>query len=98
MCEGVTIHNLKTDSKSEYGGPNTAEEREQRARKARLAIDQPLVATCATRGEQSSAHVCHTQSTCGADMASFGWLISSLSLIPFKYSNSLTFHFHEEKE
>ncbi|KAK4844040.1 hypothetical protein QYF36_015659 [Acer negundo] len=48
--EGVTIRNPKMDSKSEFGGPNTAKEREQSAKGPSKANDQ---AWC---------HVCHTAS------------------------------------
>ena len=36
--EGVMIRNPKTDSKSEFGGPNTVEERARCARGAAMAV------------------------------------------------------------
>ena len=42
VFEGVMIHNLKIDSKLDFGGPNTVEEREQSARGSSLANGQAL--------------------------------------------------------
>ena len=40
MCERVMIHNPKIDSKLEFEGPDTAEERERCARGASMANGQ----------------------------------------------------------
>ena len=50
--EGVTIRNLKTDSNSEFGCPNTAEECEQSVRGASEAL-RPSLCPCVS-------HVWHT--------------------------------------
>ena len=58
------IHNPKTDSKSEFGGLDKAEEREWIARGARLAISQPLCAMCGPRvaqGQSNSLPTCATR-------------------------------------
>ena len=48
MHEGVIVRNPKTDSNSEFGCPNTAEERERCAR------------GCSAKGQAKGGHVCHT--------------------------------------
>ncbi|KAK1556253.1 hypothetical protein Q3G72_001553 [Acer saccharum] len=52
--EGVTVPNLKTDSNSEFGCSNTAEERERCAREARLADGQTW--------KPRAGHMAHTAS------------------------------------
>ena len=60
MREGVTVRNLKTDSNSEFGWPNTVEERARCARGA----SWPKATTCGPRvphGPASSLATCGTR-------------------------------------
>ena len=83
------ICNLKTDSKSEFGGPDTAEERERSARGARLANGQPwwprVEAVCHTARGALCPHVPH---------ASHTWLVMWHSSIGCFLSLSLSFKKH----
>ena len=100
--ERVTIRNPKTDSYFEdrfeirvwrprYG-------RRTRAKRERSKQGQrpSLEATCGTRPEVLSAHVCHTCPTWADDMAACDWSVFSLSFICFKFSKSLPFHFKKK--
>ena len=79
MRKGVTIRNPKTDSNSEFGCPNTAEERERCARGTSKAIGQ----ACCPR----VSHVCHTWRTplcprvphVEGDVSLFDWSLNSIS-------------------
>ena len=68
MRKRVTVRNPKTDSNSEFGCPNTAEERERCARGCSAkgqAKGCHVWTTCATRPELLSGHVWHTLATRG---------------------------------
>ena len=67
MHEGVTIRNPKTDSKSEFGCPNTAEERERCAgevggQKAKAWLPR-VEAVCHTAQPALWPHVAHAPHT-----------------------------------
>ena len=66
MREGVTVRNLKTDSNSEFGCPNTAEERERCAR--RLLGQKPSKGWPRVPHGQSSS-----LATCGTRWPHVGW-------------------------
>ena len=94
--EEVTVSNLKTDSNSEFGCPNTAEECERCAGEAPWPLGLGMATPCGGR-------VTHCQTSplvpCGpcaphggeADVASFYWSKSFPLSLPFKYFHSLQF-------
>ena len=65
--EGVTVCNLKTDSNSEFGWPNTVEERTRCARGA----SWPKATTCGPRVPHGPAS---SLATCGTRWPHVGWL------------------------
>ena len=65
------ICNPKTDSKSEFGGPNTAEERERSVRGASEAF-RPSLCPRVAQVESSSLPMCATR---GGHMVAAGWLL-----------------------
>ena len=91
--EGVTIRNPKTDSKSEFGGPNTVEERERSTRGAYSTKGQAKESMCAPQPGSLSAHVCHACptrgwwcGTCWLAHFSLSWILLNSLLLPSKHN------------
>ena len=81
MREGVTVGNLKTDSKSEFGGSNTAEEREQSARGASEANGQAWCPRVSHMWHTPAAPLCPRVPHVDAEFAAADWsLLHSLEI------------------
>ena len=79
------IRNLKTDLKSEFGGPNTAKERErcagELARPSGQAWPSRVGAVGPTAREPLWSRVAHAPPTGMGDVATSDWPKNSLSLL-----------------